>query len=162
MTDSLARANGQRWEGYIRAENGELKHRQSALVRKNWEAPRVPGSHIRREESKPDFSGFISSGGRHVVFEAKATLSETSFDFGRIANHQLEHLSIAHHAGAIAFVYVLDGLERKWLLPMPVIWSWMQQRKSFPFDAGDGELQKQDGETWLEAWQRIEHLITQP
>jgi penicillin-binding protein-related factor A (putative recombinase) len=164
---SLAKANGDRWEReYVRPECRELKRRKEAWVSKNFEADRVPGMQARREPSKPDFSGFIP-GGRHVVFEAKACLNETSFYFGQLTDGQREHLHMAHAWGAVAFIYVLethgevvDGelqveLERRWLVP----WAQVLEiesggRKSFPFEILD--FAKEHGETWLDVWIRLE------
>lgn len=105
-----------RWEAVIREECRALREQRRAWVDKNWEAPRVPGTHIPREASKPDFSGWLP-GGTHVVFEAKATLAETSFDFNMITEGQWEHLQAAHENDAVSFVYVLDGKGRRWVVP---------------------------------------------
>lgn len=140
------------WESYIRKECQALHKAGRALVDKNWEAPRVPGKQIPREASKPDFSG-VYPYGRHVVFEAKATLSKTRFDFNQISEGQWDHLSLAHRWGASAFVYVLDGRRRKWVLPWRVIEA--TDRRSFPFNEDMKHFQKKRGETWLDTWGRL-------
>jgi len=152
---SLERENGKRWENYIRKECAELKRLQRAWVDKNWEAPAVPGQHIKREASKPDFSGFLMVTGMHVVFEAKATLSKTSLPFSSIAKHQWEHLNKAYFSDAVSFVYVLDGADRKWVFPWGAILGAAKTRKSMPLVDGS-PYQKQPGETWLGALARIE------
>ena len=106
-----------------------------------------------RETSKPDFSGLLSCG-RHVVFEAKATMSATSFPFGSLAEHQAAALHRAYRWGAVSFVYVLDGHQRRWVLPWKEIEKTKLQRESYPFD--DAPTRKREGETWLQAWERIE------
>lgn len=147
MSD-LSRQNGARWESYIRAECKALWSAKRAFVAKNWEAPRVRGEHARWEPSKPDFSGFLP-GGRHVVFEAKAILTRsTSFPFARIERHQWEHLDRAYQAGALAFVYLLNG-DEKWVIPWGRILAVADTRASFPLLPGDPCI-KRLGETWFD------------
>lgn len=155
-----------RWERLIRQECAVLREEGRAWVDKNWEAPPVPGTHIPREKSKPDFSGFLA-GGRHVVFEAKATESETSFDFNKVLEHQYDHLQAADDAGAASFLYVLDGVGGRWLIPwFNVVCCEKAGRSSFAFNEGSslqqqGEWRRRGaafvwhGENWLETLQRM-------
>lgn len=151
---NLSQQNGARWEKYIRAECRHLSGAGRAYVSKNWEAPKVKGSHIKWEPSKPDFSGFLPDG-RHVVFEAKACMSETSFPFSSIERHQAEHLDLAQKSGAIAFIYVLDGLDRKWVIPWRAVLVTLTTRKSFPLSEEEGAFRKRDPETWLDTWKYL-------
>lgn len=151
---SIQQQNARRWEKYIRRECEELLRRGEADVDKNWEAPTVPGTHVPREKSKPDFSGFLNNG-RHVVFEAKATMSTTSFSFSDIADHQEATLRRAFRWNAISFVYVLDGHQRRWVLPWYTIRCCRVGRESFPFN-DETPARKREGETWLETWKRLE------
>lgn len=153
MSGEKSRQHGQRFETYIRKECRDLHRHDLALVQKNWEAPKVPGEEFRREKSKPDFSGFLPDS-RHVIFEAKATESTTSFGFGQITDHQWQYLDRAHTAGSISFVYVLDGLRRKWVIPWARVLECDEYRSSFPFEFSD--FIKKRGETWLACWQRLE------
>lgn len=153
---NLEQQHGQVWERYVRQECHELREAGLALVRKNWRAPRVPreGVHARIDTSKPDFSGVVD-GGRAVVFECKATMSTTSLDLDRLADHQADHLRDAHELGAGAFVYVLDGDRNKWVVPWPALSDL--DRGSYPI----GEYpdhQKQEGETFLDTLERLEVL----
>lgn len=150
---TLQQQHGSLWETYVRKECKALEGAGQAFVDKNWEAPRVPGKKIPREASKPDFSGFLT-GGRHVVFEAKATMSETSFPFAQITRGQAEYLHTAHENGALAFVYVLDKQRRKWVLPWSVFIELAEQRASYPFDPESPHL-KIKGETWLDTLKRL-------
>lgn len=150
---TLQQQHGTLWETYIRKECKDLTSIGQAFVDKNWEAPRVPGKKIPREASKPDFSGFLS-GGQHVVFEAKATMSKTSFPFSQITRGQAAHFDIAEKSGAIAFVYVLDGMRRKWVLPWSVVSEISENRASYPFDPESPNL-KIKGETWLDTLKRL-------
>ena len=140
-------AHGEIWERYIRVECAELARRGQAQVSKSWEAPRVSGTHVKRAESKPDFSGCITAG-RHVVFEAKATLNVERFDLKNISAGQRDHLLSASYMGALAFVYVLSGERRKYLIPMYVLEA--ATGASVRFDV-PGVVEKLDGETWLDA-----------
>lgn len=120
---SLAKQHGDQWEAYVRQECREIARRGEGQIGKNWEAPKVRGSHASREQSKPDFSGCLP-GGRHIVFECKATLNCSRFDCTPdrlITKGQLEHLRVAHELGAVSFVYVLDGENRKWVVPYEVL-----------------------------------------
>ena len=140
-------AHGEIWERYIRVECAELARRGQAQVSKNWEAPKVSGTHVKRAESKPDFSGCITAG-RYVVFEAKATLEKERFGLKNLATHQRDHLLTASFMGALAFVYVLSGERRKYMIPMYVLEA--ATGASVRFDA-PGVVEKLDGETWLDA-----------
>lgn len=155
MSD-LSRQNGARWEAYIRAECRALANADLAFVSKNWEAPKVRGSEMKWEPSKPDFSGFLCDG-RHVVFEAKAMLSpHKSFPFSRIAQHQWDHLTRAHEAGAVAFLYLLRG-DEKWVIPWDHVIQWVDERASFPLTDCTA-YPKLLGETWLDTFERIERI----
>lgn len=156
---TLQQQHAELWERYIREECKALERAGAAWVSKNWEAPRVPGKKMPRAKSKPDFSGFLADG-RHVVFEAKATLSETSFGFDAISEHQREHLEAADNAGAMSFVYVLDGLRRKWVIPFATIRLCEATRGSFPFPQFP-QMEKRAGETWLDCLgQRITEVAS--
>jgi len=156
---SIQQQHAQRWESHIRKQCRTLLKGRRALVDKNWEAPKVPGKQIKREKSKPDFSGLVLHGplaGRHVVFEAKATMERERFDFSLIQDHQAEHLSIASTGGALSFVYVLDGFGFQWVLP----WPWIQHEMdlgiaSLQFDDWPSGLRER-GETWLDVCERLD------
>lgn len=117
---SLAKQHGDQWEAYVRQECREIARRGEGQIGKNWEAPKVKGSHASREQSKPDFSGCLP-GGRHIVFECKATMHKNRFDCRLLTDHQREHLIACHELGGLAFVYVLDGSQRKWVVPITAI-----------------------------------------
>lgn len=154
---SKQRKHGARWESYIRRECKALREAHLAWVRKNWEAPDVPGRPgVKREPSKPDFSGCVA-GGKHVVFEAKATLSTTRFDLDRLATHQANHLDMVYRLGGIAFVYVLDGELSKWVLPWRTVLSFSEHRASVPFDEVE-PCRKVSGETWLDTLERLNKI----
>jgi len=153
MSD-LSYQNGARWEAYIRAECRALEIAGLAFVSKNWEAPKLKGQYVKRETSKPDFSGFMPDG-QHVVFEAKAILGKVkSFPFSRIAKNQWERLDQAHKSGAVAFVYLLNG-EDKWVIPWEHLIQWVDKRASFPLTDCAAYV-KYRGDTWLDIWNLIE------
>ena len=156
VSAELARQHGALWEKDIRKQNRELRRAEMAFVGKNWEAPNIPGSHRKREASKPDFSGHLPCG-RHVTFEAKASLNTTSFGFGQITKGQRQYLNSAYECGCISFVFILDGLRRRWLIPWGEVLrvEAVEGRASFPYEE-DSAFQKQRGETWLDCWQRLE------
>ena len=117
----LAKAHGDQWEAYVGKECKEIEARGWGLISKNWEAPKLKGKHVNREKSKPDFSGVLP-GGRHIVFECKATLEKSRFDHkALLTDHQREHLLKAHEYGALAGVYVLDGQQRKFWIPITLL-----------------------------------------
>ena len=175
----LRRKNARRWEANIRRQCAHLKTRGRAFVDKNWEAPLIPGTNRPRETSKPDFSGHTDTG-RHVVFEAKSQLfEETRFDFSQISEGQREQLENAYEAGAISFVFLLDGygvtirstasadsMRRKWVIPFSEILRQenIEGNASFPYpgarhcsdDAYIEHFKKRRGETWLDCWNRLE------
>ena len=149
---NLSRQLGEVWERYIRVECDELDRRGDAFVSKNHEAPPVPGKKTKRAKSKPDFSGVIR-GGRHVVFDAKSTLEYNRLDLKNIAKHQLEHLRRCDELGGIAFVYVLSGERRKFVVSVSVIDA--AKGASVRLDC-DQVFEKMPGETWfdvVERWQ---------
>lgn len=151
---TLARKHGQNFETYARKECNDLRKAGLALVRKNWRAPEVPeeGNHARIAKSQPDFSGVIE-GGRSVVFECKATMDTNSWEFSHLADHQAEHLSEAAELGAVAFVYILDGDRRKWVVPWRTLVNL--DRESYPFGVFESH-RKREGETWLDTLERLE------
>lgn len=155
---SIQQQHASRWESHIRKQCRSLLKGRRALVDKNWEAPRVPGRQVKREKSKPDFSGLVISGplaGRHVVFEAKATMEQSRFDFSLIQSHQAEHMELASIGGALSFCFVIDGQGGKWVLP----WQWIQHQ----MNQGNASLQLstcesgrcRPGETWLDTCERL-------
>jgi recombination protein U len=153
MAKSKQQQHGDIWERYIRIECGELKKQKRALVRKNWEAPRIPGKKIPREKSKPDFSGCLDTDGMHVAFEAKAVQSTTSFPLSQLEDHQREHLELVAELGGIAFVYVLDGNQQKWIIPIASL--ELLDRASVPFKNSVLAQCKLEGEIWLDTLERM-------
>lgn len=151
---NLKQQHGKAFEKYIRKECKDLRQAGKALVRKNWRAPKHPDDdkHFRIAKSKPDFSGVLEDG-RAVVFEAKATMSTTSWPLDDLADHQADHLSEAAELGAAAFVYILDGERNKWVVPWQVLVN--VDRESYPF-GGFESHRKQDGETWVDTLERLE------
>lgn len=144
------------WESKIREECRDLRLGELASVDKNWEAPRIPDSSIPCQKSKTDFSGYAYDG-RHIEFEAKATLTETRLPFDNIADHQETKLERAHEWGAISFIYALDGRRRRWVLPWPAVAFMQNHRSSFPFRDGLAYQKDADAkETWLDTWVRLE------
>lgn len=159
---TLRDKHARRWESAIRKECFALQDAGTAFVDKNWEAPRLPGRHEKREASKPDFSGHLSCA-RHVVFEAKTSLHFTRFDFANISDGQRQYLDHAHACGAVAFIYLLDNYRRRWVLP----WGEVLRRENVhgkssftlpesPHFIESSDLKKKRGETWLDAYRRIE------
>lgn len=135
----LAKAHGDQWEAYVRKECKEIEARGWGLISKNWEAPKVRGKHASREKSKPDFSGVLPNG-RHIVFECKATLEKSRFDHKKLlTDHQREHLMTAHEYGALAGVYVLDGQQRKFWIPITSLMGISIDLDDF-HPKGEGEL----------------------
>ena len=160
---TLRDKHARRWEAAIRKECASLSGDRRAFVDKNWEAPKIPGTHQRVEESKPDFSGHLSDGS-HVVFEAKTSLHKTRFSFDQIRPGQADHLADAEACGAVSFIYLLDNLRRRWVIPWSVVerLKAIENRQSFAYPESPhfidrfSACQKRPGETWLDAYTRLE------
>jgi recombination protein U len=160
MSTAKAKAHGATWEAYVRAENTHLARIGKALVVKVPEdlrpVRRLKDGHVQAVYAGKAYCDYMGTlqGGRAVTFDAKATLSETSFPFSNIADHQLEIMTTVARLGGIAFVYVLSGLQDKYVLPVNAdgVIAGVTDRKSFPFDE---HFRKPTGETWLDTLERL-------
>lgn len=150
------------WESYIREECKHLAKRKFTDARKNWEAPKVPGSHVSVEPSAPDFGGCAVINGvpRSVLFEAKYTELENRLPIKNISEQQIHDLLWRVDLGGIAFVYVCNKNNDKFIVPViDNANCFFPTRREYISKRGGSillkkELQKKEGETWLDFVER--------
>lgn len=89
--------------------------------------------------STTDFNGIYQ--GKYIDFDAKETMSKTSFPLKNIHYHQVEHLRSVHQMGGIAFLIVHFKFYNEYFyLPFNVLIDyWDKQfegeRKSIPYSS---------------------------
>ena len=83
--------------------------------------------------STTDYNGIYK--GKYIDFEAKETVSKTSFSLANIHNHQIKHLIDVKNHGAIAFLIVrFTSLNETYLLKAEDLENFINnsERKSIP------------------------------
>lgn len=83
--------------------------------------------------STTDYNGIYK--GKYIDFEAKETVSKTSFALSNIHNHQLKHLFDVKRHGAISFIIVrFKTLDKTFLLDSTYLEEFIknESRKSIP------------------------------
>lgn len=88
------------------------------------------------KQSTVDYTGLIK-GGKAIAFDAKETLSKTSFPLSNIKDHQLHYLSFHRKLGGIAFflIHFKKLYENKaFIVPISLIEKYWNStgRKSIP------------------------------
>lgn len=146
------------WERYIIAECKQLSGLCLSDVRKNWEAPKVPGSHVSVEPSAPDFGGcaFVNCIGRSILFEAKYTEIDHRLPLANISDDQKDDLILRAYLGGISFIYVCNSKYDKFIIPIndldnavfPVDEKYLSPRKGSLLLLD--ECKKQPRESWLD------------
>lgn len=114
---------GMNFEGHIDYTNGLYEQQGRAVINKRPTPIKVieqRGNMIVRavfaKKSTVDYDGIYR--GRRLDFEAKDVADYARLDLKRIEDHQYAHLEKSHHHGAIAFLLVRFGKNRKvYLLP---------------------------------------------
>ena len=102
------------------------------------------------KQSSADYNGVYR--GRYVDFEAKSTISKTSFPLANISSHQLQHLDqVLQQKGIGFFIFELQALDRVYLVEASKIIHFMrvEKRQSIPF-------------TWLESHGHLIPLAVAP
>ena len=87
------------------------------------------------EPSTLDYTGIYQ--GKYLEFDAKETLSKTSFPLSNIHAHQLEHIKKVIHHGGIAYLIVrFSNLNQTFLLLGNDLISFIntEERKSIPLE----------------------------
>lgn len=87
------------------------------------------------EPSTLDYTGIYE--GKYLEFDAKETLSKTSFPLSNIHAHQLEHIKKVIHHGGIAYLIVrFSNLNQTFLLLGNDLISFIntEERKSIPLE----------------------------
>ena len=85
--------------------------------------------------STTDYNGIYK--GKYIDFEAKETVSKTSFSLANIHNHQIKHLIDVKNHGAIAFLIVrFTSLNETYLLKAEDLEAFINnnERKSVPLN----------------------------
>lgn len=86
------------------------------------------------EKSTTDYNGIYKS--KYIDFEAKSTISKTSFPLNNISTHQIKHLEKVLSLGGIAFFLIeLKSIHEVYLLFADFIVNFYKsnKRKSIPF-----------------------------
>ena len=148
---------GRLWERAIRAECRQLRDAGLGDIRKNWEAPPVPGKdYLRVETSAPDFGGaaLIHSEVRPVLFEAK-TIESGNFPRSNISDSQLDDLSFRHEIGGVAFVYLWRRKDKsRWIISCRDPGICGDEVKTVTLEEGPFCTQKEPGEHFIETIER--------
>ena len=87
------------------------------------------------EPSTLDYTGIYQ--GKYLEFDAKETLSKTSFPLSNIHAHQLEHIKKVIHHGGIAYLIIrFSNLNQTFLLLGNDLISFIntEERKSIPLE----------------------------
>jgi len=87
------------------------------------------------KKSTTDYNGIYK--GKHIDFEAKETISTTSFPLKNIKSYQLEHLKKIKNHGGIAFIiFLFIKLNKYYILFIDEIDKFMDEnnRESIPID----------------------------
>ncbi|MFZ4452320.1 Holliday junction resolvase RecU [Salibacterium aidingense] len=124
---------------YYKAEGLAVIHKKPTPVQiVNVDYPKRSAAKITeayfKQPSTTDYNGIYR--GKYIDFEAKETRSKTSFPFGNIHAHQVEHMKqILHHKGIAFLIIRFSLLEETYLYDAShFIWWYtqQQQRKSIP------------------------------
>ena len=86
-------------------------------------------------QSTTDYNGVYK--GRYLDFEAKSTVSRTSFPLSNIPKQQIDHLErVLAHGGIAFFLIQCVSLNETYLLPASYVVSFWKERprESIPFD----------------------------
>lgn len=87
-----------------------------------------------KSPSTTDYNGVYK--GKYVDFEAKETISKTSFPFSNISTHQIEHLRKVINQQGIAFLIIsFSYLQEIYFLEAKIMIEYMEssKRKSIPY-----------------------------
>lgn len=144
---------GKAFERDIIRSNITYKHKNWAVIEKTEPIfkPLPPGLLPNRLRSGKHYmvgyyegKGFVDffgvCQGRPLAFEAKSTISRTSFPLKNITKDQMETLGRWHNQGGIAFVLVQFEKQREvYLLPFVELKKWWDdalegKRKSIPYE----------------------------
>jgi len=85
--------------------------------------------------STTDYNGIFK--GKYIDFEAKETVSKTSFALSNIHAHQIKHLINVKNKGAISFIIIrFSTLDKTYLLETNILEEFINtnDRKSIPYD----------------------------
>jgi recombination protein U len=87
-----------------------------------------------RQASTTDYNGVYK--GLPIDFEAKETVSKTSFSLAKLHKHQLDHLINVHRHGAVAFLLIrFSSLDETYLIMVKSLILFLKEhdRQSIPY-----------------------------
>ena len=117
--------------------NNKYRKKKEALILKVPVPIIMTRKGLIAQQSTVDYTGLIN-GGTYIAFDAKETLSKTSFPLANIKQHQLVYLELVRDLGGIAFFFIhFKNLhpDQAFITPIYLInhyWSGKGGRKSIP------------------------------
>lgn len=161
-------------ESKQRGENWEVEIEREVALIPGVTLFKVPTAQTHKGKRKytkktyVDFAGHTSAG-RHIALEAKCTLDSKVFYLSsQLSDFQWQVLTNAGAAGAISFVYLCalwwelrakgQPLVERFVLPVNGSGeiAGLSDRAPFHFDEFSSRFKVGNGETWFEAWNRLE------
>lgn len=83
---------------------------------------------VYENQSTLDYVGIYKD--KYIEFEAKSTISRTSFNFNNILNHQESHIKKLHNLNAICFIIIeFSSFSRYFILPINLYLEYLNQNK---------------------------------
>ena len=144
---SLSSSNrGMDFESMINSSNEYYKRKNIALITKRPTPinvvkvdysngnPKIINAYFEKQ-STTDYNGVYK--GRYIDFEAKSTMSKTSFPLANIPPHQIEHLkNVILNKGIAFFIIRFMKLEECYLLDASFVIEFYEKgdRKSIPYN----------------------------
>ncbi len=140
QTKNLTYGNrGERFEDEINESNKYYRARQIAIIHKkpipiqvvDVHYPKRSAAVIKeayyRRPSTTDYNGIYK--GYYIDFEAKETKNKTSFPFGNLHQHQVEHLKDCWDQGGICFIIIrFSQLDRIFVLDANILYKYWQEQ----------------------------------
>ena len=97
-------------------------------------SPKITHAYFEKQ-STTDYNGVYK--GKYIDFEAKSTISKTSFPLANIESHQIEHLkNVILNKGIAFFIIQFSSLKEIYLLDAAFVIEFYEKgdRKSIPYN----------------------------
>ena len=101
----MAGLKGQGLEKRANKANLQYRKAHTALIMQIPVPLVLTNNGIIPKQSTVDFAGLIS-GGKYIAYDAKETMSKTSFPLGNIKQHQFLYLEMVNMLGGIGFFFI--------------------------------------------------------